>query len=67
MNMYHLQRKVENGLCSAALLWEPQEFTPAETEPLVAETGKENPMSSACGCSRIPEHKLHICHNAICV
>ncbi|WP_179372466.1 hypothetical protein [Nitrosopumilus ureiphilus] len=40
MNMYHLLRKAENGLCSDILLREPQECTPVEIRNSVVEAGR---------------------------
>ena len=40
MNMYHLLRKAENGLCSDIVLREPQECTPVEIRSSVVEAGR---------------------------
>ncbi|WP_179372694.1 hypothetical protein [Nitrosopumilus ureiphilus] len=40
MNMCHLLRKAENGLCSDILLREPQECTPVEIRNSVVEVGR---------------------------
>jgi len=43
MNMYHLLRKAENGLCSDIVLREPQECTPVEIRNSVVEAGRGHP------------------------
>ena len=40
MNMYHLLRKAEDGLCSDIVLREPQECTLAEIRNSVVEAGR---------------------------